>query len=117
MGLYNDRKFGTFGDLSIFSFHSHKTFLPLGEGGMLSTNNETYSKLVPMLRHNGHCSFNFERKFYWLPAMGNLDMPEINGDPMWPNNFCLGEVECALGTQLLKRVDKINAEKEEEQLE
>ena len=28
-----------------------------------------------------------------------------------PNNCCLGEVECALGEQLLKRVDEINAKK------
>ncbi len=110
-GSVQDKKCGTFGDLSVFSFHSHKNISTLGEGGMLSTNNETYSKLIPMLRHNGHCSFNFERQFYWLPAMGNVDMPEINGDQMWPNNFCLGEVECALGTQLLKRVEKVNAEK------
>ena len=28
-----------------------------------------------------------------------------------PNNYCLGEVECALGTKLLERLDEMNAQK------
>ena len=64
-----------------------------------------------MLRHNGHCSFNFDRKKYWKPAMGNVDLPELNGEYLWPNNFCLGEIECALGSKLLERIDDINNEK------
>jgi len=69
-----------------------------------------------MLRHNGHCSFNFEREDYWVPAMGNVDLPEFEGQPLWPHNFCLGEVECALGIKLLDRIDRINAEKRERAL-
>tara|TARA_B100001173_G_C15937411_1_gene525565 strand:- start:698 stop:1138 length:441 start_codon:yes stop_codon:yes gene_type:complete len=30
---------------------------------------------------------------------------------MLPNNYCLGEVECALGIKLLDRIDMINKEK------
>ena len=40
--------------------------------------------------------------------MGNLDVPMMNGKYLIPNNFCIGEVECALGSKLLKRVDKMN---------
>jgi dTDP-4-amino-4,6-dideoxygalactose transaminase len=43
--------------------------------------------------------------------MGNLDIPEINGKTLWPSNYCLGEVECALGSKLLDRIDSINEEK------
>ena len=69
------------------------------------------AEIIPMLRHNGHCAFPFEREHYWIPAMGDVDIPELNGKPLWPNNYCLGEVECALGTKMLERVDRINAEK------
>ena len=45
--------------------------------------------------------------------MGNVDLPELNGRPIWPSNYCLGEVECALGVKLLDRIDQINEEKRE----
>ena len=43
--------------------------------------------------------------------MGNVDMPMLDGDMLWPNNYCLGEIECALGVKMLERIDRINAEK------
>ena len=46
--------------------------------------------------------------------MGNVDLPKLNGEYLWPNNFCLGEIECALGSKLLDRIDIINNEKEKE---
>jgi len=108
---YKNQRAGAMADFGIFSFHSHKNISTLGEGGMLWVRDQKYVNLIPMLRHNGHCTFDFEREDYWVPAMGNVDLPELNGKPMMPNNCCLGEVECALGLQLLKRVDEINAEK------
>lgn len=104
-------KSGAFGDMGIFSFHSHKNLTTLGEGGMLYVRDPKLAALVPTLRHNGHCAFEGERPDYWKPAMGNVDMPMLDGHMLWPNNYCLGEVECALGTAMLKRIDTINAEK------
>jgi len=102
---------GTFGDFGVFSFHSHKNITTLGEGGMLVLKDEKMAEITPMLRHNGHCAFDCERENYWIPAMGNVDLPELNGELLWPNNYCLGEVECALGVKLLDRIDNINKEK------
>lgn len=102
---------GTFGDFGVFSFHSHKNITTLGEGGMLVVKDKKYANIVPLLRHHGHCDFNYDRENYWIPAMGNLDFPELNGEQIWPNNYCLGEVECALGEKLLDRVDKMNTQK------
>jgi dTDP-4-amino-4,6-dideoxygalactose transaminase len=107
----NGVKSGSFGDFGVFSFHSHKNITTLGEGGILAVRDEKVAKVVPMLRHNGHCDFPFARQDYWIPAMGNVDLPELNGMPLWPNNYCIGEVECALGLKLLKRIDSINEEK------
>lgn len=102
---------GTFGHFGVFSFHSAKNITTLGEGGMLVVRDDSIARQIPMLRHNGHCAYAFEREDYWMPAMGNLDFPQIEGKILWPNNYCLGEVECALGSKLLERVDIINQEK------
>lgn len=107
----NGKKSGSFGHLNVFSFHSHKNITTLGEGGMLVVSDPAMAEIIPLLRHNGHCGFSFSREDYWVPAMGNVDLPTLNGQPLWPNNFCLGEIECALGIKLLDRIDAINAEK------
>ncbi len=107
----NRKKAGTFGDFGVFSFHSHKNITTLGEGGMLVVKDDKFANIVPMLRHNGHTAWSFDRENYWTPAMGNVDLPELNGKGILPNNFSLGEVESALGVELLKRIDKINREK------
>jgi len=107
----NGKMAGTFGDFGIFSFHSHKNITTLGEGGMLTVKDDEIAKILPMLRHNGHCSFNYDREAYWKPAMGNVDLPVLNNEFLWPNNYCLGEVECALGFKLIDRIDQVNQEK------
>jgi len=107
----NGKKAGSFGDFGVFSFHSHKNITTLGEGGMLVCNDERYAKIIPMLRHNGHCAWDFDREYYWQPAMGNVELPELDGEYLLPNNYCMGEVEAALGSKLLDRIDKINEEK------
>jgi dTDP-4-amino-4,6-dideoxygalactose transaminase len=104
---------GTFGDFGVFSFHSHKNVTTLGEGGMLVVRDPKIAELIPMLRHNGHCVFPFDRSDYWVPAMGNVDFPEYKGERLWPTNCCIGELECALGSKLLERADLINMEKRE----
>lgn len=102
---------GSFGDMAIFSFHSHKNLTTLGEGGMLYVRDPALARLVPMLRHNGHCPYPGERPEYWKPAMGNVDLPELGGRPLMPSNYSIGEVECAVGARLLERIDAINAQK------
>lgn len=107
----NGKMAGTFGDFGVFSFHSHKNVTTLGEGGAIYIKDNEMAQLLPLLRHNGHDVFNFEQEEYWLPAMGNVVLPELNGKSMMPNNFCLGEIECALGAKLLDRLDSINSDK------
>ncbi len=105
------KKAGTFGDFGVFSFHSHKNITTLGEGGMLVVKDKKYAQIIPQLRHNGHCGWDIKRPNYWTPAMGNVDLPNLNGEYLMPNNYCLGEVECALGAVLLDRLDEINEQK------
>lgn len=109
-------KAGNFADFGIFSFHSHKNLTTLGEGGMLTVKDKRYADIIPMLRHNGHRPYPGERPDYWIPAMGDVDFPELDGVRLWPSNYCLGEVECALGAKQLERVPDINARKRERAL-
>jgi perosamine synthetase len=102
---------GAFADFGVYSFHSHKNATTLGEGGMLTVRDERHAKLVPALRHNGHCPFPFAQRDYWIPAMSNLDLPELDGRTLEVVNCCIGEVECALGAKMLERVDAINDDK------
>ena len=95
----NGQHVGTFGDFGCFSFHGAKTMTTLGEGGMLTAKSDEDAALVPGIRHNGCCGFNYERERYWVPAMSNVEM-DVEG--FWPNNFCIGEAQCALGSEQLK---------------
>lgn len=64
------RKVGSLGDLSVFSFYSTK-HIPLGEGGMITTNNETTAETCRMIRSHG------QQKQYYHTILGyNFRMPQ-----------------------------------------
>ena len=100
----NGLKVGTWGDFGCFSFHAQKNLTTLGEGGMLTVRDESTAALVPGLRQNGHRPYPADRDCYWLPAMVNTDF-DIDG--VWPYKLSLGEVQCALGSQLIGKLDEI----------
>jgi len=102
---FKDKRCGTFGHISCYSFHAQKNITTLGEGGMIITNVPEFIDKLPGLRHNGHRGFPADREFYWLPAMVNVDFDMEN---IWPHNFSIGEIQCAVGTNLMKRLDEIN---------
>lgn len=99
------KKVGSFGDFGCFSFHGAKQITTLGEGGMLTVKNDDDAALTPGLRHNGVRPFTGDRERYWIPAMSNVDM---DMEETWPNNFCIGEAQCALGSELVKTLDEKN---------
>lgn len=102
---YKGKKAGSIGDFGTFSFHCQKNLTTLGEGGMLTVKSDNLAKLIPGLRHNGVRPFQYEREYYWIPAMSDVDI-DIEG--VWPYNFCINEVQCALGSKVLKRLDEMN---------
>jgi len=109
--MSHGQQVGTFGDFGCYSFHTHKNITTLGEGGALTVKNKEHAALLPGLRHNGHQPFSGPRDRYWVPAMVNVDQTPIEG--IWPFNYCMGEVQCGLATQLLKRVHAISAKRKE----
>lgn len=68
---YNNKSVGTFGDINAWSFCQDKIITTGGEGGMVTTNNETLYKLAWSLKDHGKgydTVFNREHKsgFRWL---------------------------------------------------
>ncbi len=103
---HNGRKVGTIGDFGCFSFHGQKNITTLGEGGMLTVQSRELAQLVPGLRQNGHRPYPGDRERYWLPAMvdTDFDIPDV-----WPYKYSLGEIQCALGVNLMMRLDELSA--------
>lgn len=101
----NNRHVGTFGDLSIFSFHQQKNMTTLGEGGMLIVNNKKYRNYIPGLKHNGHRAYPNKKK-YWLPAMVDV-YEDIKG--VTPFNFPMTEIQACVGYYLLDRIRNLNS--------
>ena len=102
---WNGQRAGSFGDFGCFSFHTHKNMSTLGEGGMLTVRSEEAAETVKKLRWMGNWPFEETRERYWMPAMGSLE-PALEG--VWPLNYCLGEIQAAVGRAVLKRLDEIN---------
>ena len=57
---YNGDKIGTIGDMTCFSFYATKT-LTTGEGGMVTTNNDKWAKIIKTTRLHGISSDAWKR--------------------------------------------------------
>ena len=106
---YQSNQVGSFGDYACFSLHAQKNITTLGEGGILIVKDSKKASMVKGLRHNGHAPYG-ERTHYWKPAMANVDM-DMEG--VWPFNYSMTEVQAALGTKLMERLDSLNAKRRE----
>lgn len=86
---YKDKKIGSIGDMTIFSFHPVKS-ITTGEGGAILTNNETlYKKLISLRSHGIHKD---ENGFNVMTEFGY--------------NYRLTDLQASLGTSQLKKLDK-----------
>ena len=105
---YKGQRSGTYGHIAGYSFHAQKNITTLGEGGMITVRDADHARMLPGLRHNGHRDYPADRPDYWIPAMVDTDF-DMEG--VWPYNFSIGEVQCALGIQLMGRLDDLNAKR------
>jgi dTDP-4-amino-4,6-dideoxygalactose transaminase len=85
--LYYDRKVGTLGDISCFSFFPSKLMTVAGDGGMVLTNNEELAEKTAMIKDHGR-------------RRGNKYKFEIFG-----LNFRMSELHAAIGRVQLKHLD------------
>lgn len=84
---YKNRKVGSFGDLSCFSFYANK-IITTGEGGMVLTDNEDLAEKLRRLRN---LAFLSEKRFY------HKDLGF---------NFRMTNLQAAIGVAQLERIEK-----------
>ena len=91
--VLNGKKAGTFGTMSVFGFYPNKQ-ITTGEGGMILTDNDDLADMCVSLRNQGRAKeggwLNHERLGY---------------------NFRLSDINCALGTVQLSRIDEFKAKR------
>ncbi len=86
---YKNRKVGSIGDMTIFSFHPVKS-ITTGEGGAVLTNNEAFYKKLLHLRTHGI----------------KKDKDGFNVMTKLGYNYRLTDIQAALGLSQLKKLDK-----------
>lgn len=86
---FDRRKVGTFGDVAVFGFYPNKQ-ITAGEGGMLVTNDSNVAALARKLRNQGR-----RESGEWLQH------EELG------YNYRISELNCALGSSQLQRLESI----------
>lgn len=100
---YKGRKAGSIGDFGCFSFHSLKNITTLGEGGMVTTNNDRYAEAIQNIRCMGLKDWP-NQKDYWIPS--HFDV--VDWDGKLGNNFRMMEAQGAVGVAQMKKLNMLN---------
>jgi perosamine synthetase len=121
---YKGRQAGTIGDIGCFSFHSLKNMTTLGEGGMITTNNDKFADTIQRMRVMSITHWNPDQtawefggfkmekksvKDYWLPS--HFDVIDDNGK--WGNNYRMNEAQAAVGRAQLRKLDMLVGKRRE----
>lgn len=121
---YKGRDAGTIGDIGCFSFHSLKNMVTLGEGGMITTNNDAFAEKIQRMRvmsithwspeqkvweFAGHRLEKKSVKDYWIPS--HFDV--IDDDGKWGNNYRMNEAQAAVGRAQLRKLDMLISKRRE----
>jgi dTDP-4-amino-4,6-dideoxygalactose transaminase len=93
---YKDRKIGTIGDLTAFSFYATKT-LATGEGGMVTTENDEWAEKIRLLRLHGISKDAWKR--YTKEGSWEYDVID-NG-----YKYNMTDINAALGLAQLKKLE------------
>lgn len=94
---YRDRKIGTIGDLTAFSFYATKNVVT-GEGGMITTNNDEWAKKLRVLQLHGLSKDAWKR--YSAEGFTPYDI-------LYPGyKYNMMDIQAALGIHQLKRVEE-----------
>lgn len=115
---YKGKQAGSIGDVGVFSFHSLKNMVTLGEGGMITTSNDMLIEKIQRMRvmsithwDPDQTSFEFagiklEKKSvkdYWIPS--HFDV--IDDEGKWGNNYRMCEAQAAVGRAQLMKLDML----------
>ena len=96
--VYKNKKIGSFGEVSCFSFHPRKT-ITTGEGGMILTNDKKLAEQFKVLRHQGMSVSDVVRH------KSKRVMPESY--PVVGYNFRMSDIQAAVGVEQMKKLPSI----------
>ena len=96
--IYNNKKVGSFGDISTWSFCQDKIISTGGEGGMISTNNKKLWLKLWSLKDHGK---NYKSVFYKKHKTGFRWLHDNSG-----SNYRMTEMQATIGREQLKLLDK-----------
>jgi len=115
---YKGRPAGSIGDVGCFSFHSLKNITTLGEGGMMTTNNDELAEKLQRMRvmsithwdpdqkdfeFGGYKLSRKDVKDYWIPS--HFDVIDDKGK--WGCNYRMNETQAAVGRAQLRKLDML----------
>ena len=121
---YRGKPAGSVGDIGRFSFHSFKNITTLGEGGMITTNNDDLVDRINRMRVMSITTWNpddtewtfggyhlekTDVKDYWIPS--HFDV--IDDDGKWGCNYRMCEAQAAVGRAQLRKLDQLVAKRRE----
>lgn len=89
--LYHGKYAGTLTDIGGYSLNYHK-HIHTGEGGILVTNDDALADRMRLIRNHAEA------------AVGDMGLTDISN--MIGHNFRLGEIECAIGIEQLKKLSR-----------
>ena len=95
--IYKDKKVGSFGHISTWSFCQDKIISTGGEGGMISTNNKKLWLKIWSLKDHGK---NYKSVFYKKHKTGFRWLHDNLG-----SNYRMTEIQAAIGREQLKTLD------------
>jgi len=87
--FYKGKYAGTLTDIGGFSLNCHK-HIHTGEGGILVTNDDNYAERMRLIRNHAEA------------VVGDMGRTDLNN--MVGHNYRLGEIECAIGIEQLKKL-------------
>ena len=90
--LYHGKYTGTLADIGGYSLNYHK-HIHTGEGGIIVTNDDKLANRMRLIRNHAEA------------VVGDKGVTDLNN--MIGHNFRLGEIECAIGIEQLKKLKKI----------
>ena len=91
---YDDRFAGTLAHIGGYSLNYHK-HIHTGEGGILVTNNDLYAERLRLIRNHAEA------------VVGDKGVDSLSN--MVGYNFRLGEIECAIGIEQIKKLKRLVA--------
>ncbi|MDO8861661.1 DegT/DnrJ/EryC1/StrS family aminotransferase [Haliea sp. E1-2-M8] len=94
---YHGRYAGTIADIGGFSLNYHK-HIHTGEGGILVTDDDVLAEKLRLIRNHAEVV---------VGPKGHTDLVNMIG-----HNFRLGEIECAIGIEQLKKLDRLVASRQ-----